>query len=91
VAAVQAALLKLSGQLERVEEALRKFCEMPGFKPHQLRLFHLLAGETDEAADCLKMQVEDRDFLVAAGLRIAQGLHPSPHWAEMAKMMNLPE
>jgi hypothetical protein len=75
--AVQAAILKLSGQLERAEAALRKLREMPGFKPHQLFLFHLLTGETDRSADCMK-QVEERYFLAAVLLRLAQGVYPSP-------------
>jgi len=91
VAAARAALLKLSGQLERAEDALKKFREMPGFNPHHLFFFHLLTGETDKAADCLKMRVEERHFLAAVSLRQAQGLRPSPHWAEVARMMNLPE
>jgi len=64
---------------------------MPGFKPHQLLFFHLLTSETDKAADCLKMAVEERYFPAAVGLRLVQGLFPSPHWAEVAKKMNLPE
>jgi len=51
-APARAALLKLSGQLDRAEDVLRKFREMPFFKPHQLLFFHLLTGETDKAADC---------------------------------------
>jgi serine/threonine-protein kinase len=91
VAAVRAALLKLSGQPERAEDVLRKLRETPGFKPHQLVFFHLLTGVADKAADCMKMQVEERDFFAAVMLRLAQGVRPSPHWAELAKMMNLPE
>jgi Flp pilus assembly protein TadD len=91
VTAARTALLKLSGQLERAEDALQKFREMPSFHPHHLFLFHLLTGETDKAADCLKMRVEERHFLAAVSLRQAQGLRPSPHWAEVARMMNLPE
>jgi serine/threonine-protein kinase len=91
VAAGRAAMLKLSGQLERAEDALRKFREMPGFRPHQLRFFHFFTGETDKAAECMKMQVEERVFLAAVVVRLAQGLRPSPHWAEVARMMNLPE
>ena len=64
---------------------------MPGFKPHQLLFFHLPTGETDKAADCLKMAVEGRFFFSAVSLRLVQGLLPNPHWAEIAKMMNLPE
>ena len=90
-APARAALLKLSGQLEPAEDVLRKFREMSGSKPHLLRFFYLLTGETDRAADCMKMQVEERDFFAAIGLRVAQGVRPSPHWAEVARMMNLPE
>jgi hypothetical protein len=64
---------------------------MPGFKPHQLWIYHLLTGETDNAADCMKMQFEERDVVAAVVLRLDQGLRPSPHWAEVAKKMNLPE
>jgi serine/threonine-protein kinase len=91
VAAVRAALLKLSGQLESAEDALRKFRELPGFKPHRLAFFYLLTGETDKAADCMKMAVEERFYFAAVELRLAQRLYPSPHWAEVAKKMNLPE
>jgi Tfp pilus assembly protein PilF len=90
-AAMRAALLKLNGQLERAEDALRKLREMPGFKLHHLWGYHLLTGETDKAADCMRMLVDERDFVVATALRLAQGLRPSPHWAEVAKVMNLPE
>jgi tetratricopeptide (TPR) repeat protein len=90
-AVVRAAVLKLSGQLERAEDALLKFRQMPGFDPYLLALFHLLTGETDNAADCIKMQIAERNFMAAIGLRQTQGLFPSPHWAEIARMMNLPE
>jgi TolB-like protein/Tfp pilus assembly protein PilF/tRNA A-37 threonylcarbamoyl transferase component Bud32 len=92
MAADRAALLKLSGQLERADDALRKLREMPGFKPHLLGAFYLLTGEADKAADCMKMAVEERIFYFGfALLRLAQELLPSPHWAEVAKKMNLPE
>jgi tetratricopeptide (TPR) repeat protein len=91
VAAVRAALLKLSGQLERAEDALRKIPEMPGFKPYQLLNYHLPTGETDKAAKCMRMLVEERYFQAAFMLRWAQRVYPSPHWAEVARMMNLPE
>ena len=42
-------------------------------------------------SDCMKMQVEERDFFAAVMLRLAQGVLPSPHWAEIGRMMNLPE
>ena len=84
-------MLKLSGQLERADEALRELREMPGFKPHHVLTYHLLTGETDKAADCMKMQIEGRDFFAATMLRLAQGVRPGPHWAEIAGMMNLPE
>jgi serine/threonine-protein kinase len=91
VAVLRAALLKLSGQVESAEEALRKLREMPGFKPDQLLFFHLLTGEMDKAADCVKTQIEERYFFAATSLRFAQGVRPSPQWAEIARMMNLPE
>jgi tetratricopeptide (TPR) repeat protein len=90
VAAAQAALLKLNGHLESAEDVLRRFRELPSFKSRQL-IFHLLTGETDKAADCLKMAAEERNFYAAFSLRLAQGLRPSPRWAEVARMMNLPE
>jgi hypothetical protein len=39
----------------------------------------------------MKMQVEERYFLAAVFLRMAPGVRPSPHWAEIARMMNLAE
>ena len=91
VAGAQAALLKLNGQLERAEDALRKLRELPGFTTHHLWGYYLLTGETDKAVDCQRIRIEERYFVAPVGLRLVQGFYPSPHWAELARMMNLPE
>jgi len=65
--------------------------ETPGFRSHRLMTYHLFAGETDKAADCLEIYIEERFPVAAHYFRIAQASHPSPRWAAIAKKMNLPE
>jgi len=87
-----AGMLKRTGNDGRAEALLQKLREGD---EHQAPLgflnFHLLCGETDQAADWLEKLIEQRHSQAGALLRLAQAAHPDPRWAAVAKKMNLPE
>ena len=87
-----AGMLKRTGNDGRAEELLQKLRESD---EHQAPLgflnFHLLCGETDQAAHWLGKLIEQRHSQAGALLRLAQAAHPDPRWAAVAKKMNLPE
>jgi TolB-like protein len=87
-----AGMLKRTGSDARAEELLQKFREGDQHRaPLGLLNFHLLCGETDQAAYWLEKLIEQRHSQAGALLRFAQAAHPSPRWAAVAKKMNLPE
>jgi TolB-like protein/Tfp pilus assembly protein PilF len=89
---VFAGMLKRTGNAGRAEEVLQKFREsgelqgLDGFF-----WFHLVCGETDQAADWLEKLIEQRYSQAGALFRCAQVWNPSLRWAAVAKKMNLPE
>ena len=55
--------------------------------------FHLLCSEIDEAARWYEKMIETRDVFagIYANSPYTQQLRSSPHWAKLARRMNLPQ
>jgi tetratricopeptide (TPR) repeat protein len=86
-----AGMLKSTGSAGVAEELLQTLREGDEHRaPLGFLNFHLLCGETDEAADWLEKLIEQRHSQAGALLRTAQAWNPSPRWAAVAKKMNLP-
>ena len=54
--------------------------------------FHLLCSEVDAAASWYEKTIEARDVfaVIYANSPYTEELRASPHWARLARMMNLP-
>jgi hypothetical protein len=86
-----AAVLKLAGQAERAENLLQSMDQIEDASAARAKYrLHLISGEPRLATTWLERLAESR-FVPAAHLRLAQGLYPGPHWAPVARIMNLPE
>ena len=86
-----ASLVRL-GEKERAEGILREMGDSP--TPIWGRAwYHLLCSEVDAAADSYEKMIDAREMFApvyAHSLYTAE-LRASPHWAKLARMMNLPE
>ena len=87
-----AALLVRLGENERAEALLREMGDSP--TPIWGRAWsHLLCSEVDAAAHWYERMIDAREMFApvfAHSLYTAE-LRASPHWAKLARMMNLPE
>ena len=86
-----ASLVRL-GEKDRAEELLREMGDSP--TPLWGRAwYHLLCSEVDAAADWYQKMIEARELFapVFANSPYTKELRASPHWARLARMMNLPE
>jgi len=90
VCGIVAGLLRLMG---RVDEAVGYLAKMENMAPFGKVTYHLLARETDAAADWYEKSIEQREPLavLAARAPVLRALHESPRWPKLAAMMNLPE
>jgi serine/threonine-protein kinase len=86
-----ASLVRL-GEKDRAEALLREMGDSP--TPIWGRaLYHLLCSEVDAAAGWYEKMIEAREVFapVYANSLYTAELRASPHWAKLARMMNLPE
>ena len=86
-----ASLVRL-GEKDRAEALLREMGDSP--TPIWGRaLYHLLCSEVDAAAGWYEKMIDARDVfaVVYANSPYTEELRASPHWAKLARMMNLPE
>ena len=86
-----ASLVRL-GERDRAEALLREMGDSP--TPIWGRAwYHLLCSEIDAAADWYEKMIEARDLfaVVYANSLYTAELRASPHWARLARMMNLPD
>jgi serine/threonine-protein kinase len=85
-----AGVLRQMGEVSRAEESIQKL--MPGRTygaPLGLAFYYLLCGETNKAADWLEKAIEQHHpQAICIALRQFQS---SSRWAELAKLVNLPE
>ena len=87
-----AACLVRLGEKDRAEALLREMGDSP--TPIWGRAwYHLLCSEVDAAAGWYEKMIEARDMfaVVYANSLYTAELRASPHWAKLARMMNLPE
>jgi TolB-like protein/tRNA A-37 threonylcarbamoyl transferase component Bud32 len=86
-----AACLVRVGEKDRAEALLRAIGDTP--TPIWGRAwYHLLCSEIDAAASWYEKMIEARDMfaVVYANSLYTEELRASPHWARLARMMNLP-
>jgi len=86
-----AALIRV-GEKARADALLRKMGDSP--TPIWGRTwYHLLCAEVDEAAQWYEKMIAAREIFapVYANSPYTEELRSSPHWARLARMMNLPE
>ena len=86
-----ASLVRL-GEKERAAALLKELGDSP--TPIWGRTwYHLLCSEIDAAADWYEKMINARDLfaVVYANSLYTDELRASPHWAKLARMMNLPE
>jgi tetratricopeptide (TPR) repeat protein len=86
-----ASLIRL-GEKDRAEALLREMGDSP--TPIWGRAwYHLLCSEVDAAAGWYEKMIDARDVfaVVYANSLYTEELRASPHWAKLARMMNLPE
>jgi eukaryotic-like serine/threonine-protein kinase len=86
-----ASLVRL-GEKERAVALLKELGDSP--TPIWGRTwYHLLCSEIDAAADWYEKMIDARDLfaVVYANSLYTDELRASPHWAKLARMMNLPE
>jgi serine/threonine-protein kinase len=87
-----AACLVRLGEKDRAEALLREMGDTP--TPIWGRAwYHLLCSEVDAAAWWYEKMIDARDVfaVVYANSPYTEELRASPHWAKLARMMNLPE
>jgi hypothetical protein len=87
-----AACLVRLGEKDRAEALLREMGDSP--TPIWGRVwYHLLCSEVDAAAGWYEKMIEARDMFAAtyANSLYTKELRASPHWAKLARMMNLAE
>jgi len=87
-----AACLVRLGEQDRADALLREMGDSP--TPIWGRAwYHLLCSEIDAAADWYEKMIEARELFapVFANSPYTKELRASPHWARLARMMNLPE
>ncbi len=86
-----ASLVRL-GEKERAAALLKELGDSP--TPIWGRTwYHLLCSEIDAAADWYEKMIDARDLfaVIYANSLYTDELRASPHWAKLARMMNLPE
>jgi hypothetical protein len=86
-----ASLVRL-GEKDRADALLREMGDSP--TPIWGRAwYHLLCSELDAAADWYEKMIDARELFapVLAKSPYTEELRASPHWARLARMMNLPE
>lgn len=86
-----AACMRQLGEKHRADTLLQEMGDSPN--PLWGRAwFHLLCSEVDAAASWYEKMIEFRDVfaVVFANSPYTQELRASPHWAKLARMMNLP-
>jgi eukaryotic-like serine/threonine-protein kinase len=88
-----AGILARIGNRSRAEEVLQQLGNGQAYgAPTGLIIFYTLFGDTEKAADWFERSIEQRYPLTPMLLRLMPMLSgPSPRWAGLAKMMNLPE
>jgi TolB-like protein/tRNA A-37 threonylcarbamoyl transferase component Bud32 len=88
-AAVLAAILAQIGDTEGAARLLQKWVD----NPMAMISYHVLCSETEAAIDCYEKMIELRNPTapVIAFCAAYKPLRESPRWAELAKIMNLPE
>jgi tetratricopeptide (TPR) repeat protein len=88
--ALQAGLLKQSGEDDQAQKLLATLSEMG---PLGMIIYHVVRSDIDAALDMYEQAVEQR-HPIEAGLASAGFFRPlraSPRWPKLARMMNLPE
>jgi serine/threonine protein kinase/Tfp pilus assembly protein PilF len=89
-----AGLLKRTGETSRAEELHAKLQPGDAFgSPRGLAVYHWALREFDAEAAWLGKAIEQRDLYGSTYLRYWYGreLRSSPRWAELMRMLNLPE
>jgi hypothetical protein len=89
---ILAASLVRLGEKDRADALLREMGDSP--TPIWGRAwYHLLCSEVDAAADWYEKMIEARELFapVYANSLYTEELRASPHWAKLARMMNLQE
>lgn len=83
------------GNTKRAEELLRELSDGTAYgAPLGLAYFHLMSGDVDSAAVCIRKAIEQRHSLLMIDVvltPLAASLRASSHWPALAKMMNLSE
>jgi TolB-like protein/Tfp pilus assembly protein PilF len=89
-----AGLLKRTGETSRAEELHGKLQPGDAFgAPRGLAVYHWVLREFDAEADWLGKAIEQRDLYGGTYLRYWYGreLRSTPRWAELMRLLNLPE
>jgi hypothetical protein len=89
-----AGLLSRSGDATRAKKVIEKLDDGRSHVPYARGLFHVLAGEIDEATEWVQKAIQQRYIASVFQLMfspVGKALRASDRWPAIASLLNLPE